>query len=75
MAVSFGNKRKEEAKDVELTSPTGAEIVVSASRAESLLKRAPLRDASGNVRGYTRGHKAKAKTEDKPSTPGRADRT
>lgn len=73
MVVKFGAKRTEEAKDVPLTTPTGAEIVVSASRAATLLKRAPIQLPDG-PRGYTKGHKEAEAEEPKKSTPGREDR-
>lgn len=52
--VSRTRARKEEARDVELITPHGAEITVSASRAAALLARPPIPFGDHVHRKYAR---------------------
>lgn len=52
MAVQIDRKRQKEAANVDLITPHGTEITVTASRAAQLLKRDPLPFGDGVYRKY-----------------------
>lgn len=52
MAIQIDRKRKQETRSVVLISPQGAEIEVTPTRAEMLLKRDPIGFNDGTYRKY-----------------------
>lgn len=55
VGVSVNRKRNKPEKNLELSTPYGSNIVVTASRAATLLKRPPIRLGDGKLRAYKEG--------------------
>ncbi len=53
--VTVNRKREKPVKNVELSTPYGSNIVVSAGRAKTLLERPPVRLGDGKLRRYLEG--------------------
>lgn len=53
--VTVNRKREKRQKNVEISTPYGSNIVVTESRAATLLKRPPVRLGDGLLRAYKEG--------------------